>query len=401
MLFFSGIQKAYSQLGERLYTTDYKIDPLYKNQLSVEVDNLSFFKDNEFNSTVQRGYTLPGFWLQLKAVYYPLSNIKIEAGAHSIWYWGTTRYPAFAYRGIPEYGGKDYLHNVHVLPFFRAQVSLSDNIDVVLGNIYGGANHGLIEPLYNPELNLSSDPEKGAQLLYKSKWVESDLWIDWITFIYNLDTHQEAFAAGNTTRFKLNVPESRIHMYVPIQGLAYHKGGEIDVTNIVAQTIMNGSLGAGLRWNINRRILDYINAEFDVAGYIYPKGSTDTFKRGRGYYSKVSALLKDFNISMSYWSCKDFVSVFGNTFYSSTTTREEYKGMIFEKPKMLNFCVDYSRSFGKGFAFGANVEAYYNLSGKLYSPETGMYQSSAFGKNTNFSLGVYMRMNTSFLIKQY
>lgn len=39
------------------------------------------------------------------------------------------------------------------------------SVDLILGNIYGGSNHGLIAPLYNPELNLTADPETGFQVL--------------------------------------------------------------------------------------------------------------------------------------------------------------------------------------------------------------------------------------------
>lgn len=39
------------------------------------------------------------------------------------------------------------------------------SVDLILGNIYGGSNHGLIAPLYNPELNLTADPKTGFQVL--------------------------------------------------------------------------------------------------------------------------------------------------------------------------------------------------------------------------------------------
>ena len=406
ILFLSCGQIAYAQLADNLYASDYKIDTLNKGQLSVEVDNLSFYKNNEFVSTVQKGYTLPGFWLQLKAVYYPLSILKFEAGAHSTWFWGTTRYPAFAYKNIPTVGGrtkvygKDYHNNVHVLPYFRANLALSDNINIILGDIYGGSNHRLIEPLYNPELNLSSDPEKGMQVLYKTKWLDLDFWIDWMSFIYNKDTIQESFVAGGSAEIRLNSPESRFHVYLPLQGLAHHKGGEIDITNEYVQTVMNGALGAVLRWNVNGRVINEVNAEFDIAGYLLPKGNFSQLKRGKGYYSKVAMQLRDFNICMSYWSCDNFVSLFGNTFYSSISTKID--NMLYYKPKMLHLNIDYTRILGKGFAFGVNAEAYYYLSGKMYSADApGIYLPSAFGRNSNFSAGVYLRINPSFLIKQY
>ena len=400
ILFLSSGQVVFAQLEEKLFTTDHQIDSLRKGQLSIEMDNLSFYKNNEYGSTVQKGYTLPGFWLQLKAVYYPLSNLKLEVGAHSTWFWGTTRYPAIAYKNsIPTLNGKDYYNIVHVLPYFRANLALSKNVSVVLGDTYGGANHRLIDPLYNPELNLSTDPEKGVQVLYKTKWLDLDLWVDWTSFIYNRDTIQESFVAGGSASIKLNSPETRFHVYLPVQGLAYHKGGELDVTDTNIETIMNGALGAGIKWNVNGRVINYINTEVFMAGYSIPKGRTSHFDHGRGYYSKVAFQMKDFNISTSYWSSNDFFSVFGNAFYSSISTKLD--GMIYYKPKLLNLNIDYSRTLGKGFAFGVKAEVFYYLSGKMYSVKTGVFEPSAFGSNTNFSVGVYLRLNPSFLIKQY
>lgn len=400
VLFLSGGQRIYGQLVEKLLTTDCAIDTFRKGQLSVEVDNLSFFANNEFNSTVQKGYTLPGFWLQLKGSYYPLSNLKLEAGVHSIWFWGTTKYPAFAYKGMTTWGGKDYSHNVHVLPYYRAHLALSENVSVVLGNLYGGSNHRLIEPLYNPELDFSSDPEHGLQFLYKTKWLHLDSWIDWMTYIYNLDTHQESFVAGASARFRVNDPKSRWHVYFPMQGLAQHTGGEIEAIDEDIQTIMNGAVGAGLTWNLNNPVLKSINLEVDAVGYTCQKGAYP-LKNGRGFFAKYAMQLSDFNLHVSYWEGKNFIPIYGSPFYGSVSTKLQDGIMLYQDPKMLHLGIDYVRPLGKGFSFGIYADVYYYLSGKMYSAETGLYQPRTFGNNSNFSLGVCLRINPSFLIKQY
>lgn len=399
VIVLSGGQGLSAQMTDQLYMFDTQIDTLRKGQLSLEIDNISFFKNNEFSSTVQKGYTLPGFWLQLKGTYYPFSNLKIEGGVHSIWFWGSTRYPAFAYKGISTWSGQDYAHNVHVLPYFRTHIALSKNVDFVLGDIYGGSNHRLIEPLYNPELNLTSDPETGLQFLYNSKWLNLDMWIDWMTYIYKLDTKQEAFVAGASARFMANSRKSLFHIYFQLQGLTQHRGGEIDVTDENVQTIMNGAVGMGITWNMNRKVLKYINTEFDLVGYSFPKGHVYSLDKGVGYYTKLAVQLSNFNIRTSYWSCRNFMPIFGSAFYGSVSTKED--GMLYENPGMLYLGADYMHPLGKGFAFGIKTEAYYYLSGKMYNSETGYYASSAFGDNINYSVGICLRINPSFLLKQY
>jgi len=379
--------------------TDSRIDTLQKGRLSVEVDNLTFFRNNEYNSTAQEGYTLPGFWLQPKAVYYPLSSIKLEAGVHSIWFWKTSSYPAFAYREIPTWMGRENAQNVHVLPFLRVHLALSDRLDFILGNLYGGANHRLIEPLYNPELNLTSDPETGLQLIYHSKTFQFDLWLDWMTYIYRLSTHQEALITGGSARFNLNAPESRFHVYIPFQGLVHHKGGEINVTEENIQTIANGAVGAGIVWNREGHFVKSIKTEYALAGFYFPKGRTYQPESGFGNYVRAEVRFFDFNFTASYWRCRDFIPISGSIFYSSMSAKKP--GMLYKNPSLCYWGLDYVRSFGKGFALGMKAEVYRYMSGKMYSSETRLFQSSNFGKNTNHALEVSFRMTPSFLIRKY
>ena len=71
LLFAAGISAVHpleAQIPERVFKTDYRIDPEKNRELSVEIDNLSFFKDDEYSGAFMKGYTLPGLWLQAKAV---------------------------------------------------------------------------------------------------------------------------------------------------------------------------------------------------------------------------------------------------------------------------------------------------------------------------------------------
>lgn len=94
--------------------------PGKKGELSVEIDNLSFFKDDEYTGSFMKGYTLPGLWLQAKAVYYPLEMLKLEAGVHLQRFWGANRYPNMAYQDIAHWKGVSTRKGFHALPWFRA-----------------------------------------------------------------------------------------------------------------------------------------------------------------------------------------------------------------------------------------------------------------------------------------
>ncbi|MCC8133270.1 MAG: hypothetical protein LIP04_06575 [Tannerellaceae bacterium] len=394
------VSSAGAQIPEQVFKSDSWIDPEKKGEFLVEIDNISFFKNNEYEGKIMKGYTLPGFWLQAKAVYYPLQNIKVEAGIYGLRYWGADRYPNYGYQDIADWRSNKYQRGWHVLPYFRAQVALSDHVNIILGDLYGGANHHLIKPLYSPELNLTADPEMGLQLLYNSSPVDLDIWVDWQSFIFNNDTHQESFIVGLSSQVKFNSPESAWHVYMPVQGIAQHRGGEInDKESLIhtssVQTFMNGAVGAGLVWNANRGVLKKMELEVDLAGYYQQAGELWPWKKGTGFYTRVAADIQDFRVKTSYWICDEFVSVLGSPFYGAVSTKEEQ--MVFDKPKMVYVGVEYSRTFAKGFAMGIDVDVYHHLSMNAYSP----HETGKVGSATSFATGVYLRINPSFLIKKY
>lgn len=385
-----------AQINDRVFKTDRRIDPEKTNELFLEFDNLDFFKNNEFDSDFLKGYSLPGFWMQFKFTYQPLEILKVEAGVHLLRFWGANKYPNYAYQDIAAWKGNQFQKGFHALPYLRAHLKLSDRFDIIFGDIYGGANHNLIEPLYNPELNLMADPEAGLQILYNSKPFDADIWINWESFIFNLDTHQEAFTAGLSSRLKYNREDAPVHFYTPIQVLAQHRGGEIDtLTTNSVQTLMNGSVGFGALWNINRSVLKNINIELDAAGYYQQAGELWPFDDGFGLYAKASADLRNFRVKASYWQCKDFISMLGSPFYGAVSTSKE--NMTFKNPQMVTFGVEYSRTFGKGSSFGIDFDYYQHLSTTARTPEGTINKKAS----NSFSIGAYLRLNTSFLIKRF
>ncbi|WP_106827889.1 hypothetical protein [Parabacteroides pacaensis] len=387
-----------AQINETVFHTNYKIDPKKKGNLYIQLDNLSFFKDNEFDGSTQKGYSLPGLWLKPKLIYYPLKNIKIEAGAYLLKYWGANKYPSgMPYAGLPSWNTDQYQHGFHALPFFRAQIALSKQVNLVLGDIYGGADHNLIEPLYNPERNLTADPEAGLQLLYNSRFVKLDAWVNWESFIFQDSPHQEAFTFGISARAKINKPKSKFHIYVPVQIIMQHKGGEIDtITTSSVQTWANLAGGLGATYNINYGVLKRINLELMAAYFSQQAGDKLPFDKGHGFYPKVTVDVYDFRIKAAYWKCKDFITLMGNPFFGAVSV--SYPGMTFKDPSLFYVGAEYCRTFGKDFALGIDIDLFAQSGTTAFEPgKSSVKESSAL----SFSAGVYFRMTPSLLLKKF
>lgn len=318
-------------------------------------------------------------------------------GVHALIYSGAYKFPNYAYHDIAIWKGNQYQRGTHILPYFRAQLALS-RVNLVLGNLYGGENHRLIEPLYNPELNLTADPETGFQVLCDLKRWHFDAWINWQSFIFEADTHQEAFTVGLSSLVKFNRPESRFHYYLPVQMTIQHRGGEQIVDNDrPVQTLANGSVGAGIVWNVNRKVLKRINVEADMLGYYQESGKLWPFDKGVGLYTKASFDLgNNIRVKGGYFVCKDFISLFGIPYFGAVSMKTE--GAVYDDPQTCFLSVEYSRTFGKHYAFGAKGDLYYSMPGTMKLASGELVPE---GSMTNFSFGVYLRVNPAFLIKKF
>lgn len=374
-----------AQMDSLLFCREYRLDSIDNGALSVEVDNVTFFQDNEYDGHQVIGYTLPGLWIQPKATYQANEHIKIEAGFHSLLYYGKRKYPNIAYQDIGTWKGSDYSEGTHILPYFRANVQMG-NMNVVLGNLYGGANHRLIQPLYCQELNLTGDQEKGLQILADLKCWHLDAWCDWQSFIFKNDTHQESFVFGGNSEIKFSRKWT-----MPVQVVVQHRGGEIQIDSAHrgVQTLINYSVGGRYDTDIRTSWLKRLTAEAHFVGYLQQSGHLFSSNSGWGPFAQCSLdFTPGIRFTGSYFHNKNYMSVLGSGHFNcidASDNSQTYKNM--------NICtasVEYSRTFGKYFSFGARGMMYYCSR-----------KNCDVGNTLDFNFGVYMKCNPHFLIKEF
>ena len=380
-------------MWEHLATSPYRLDTAEVRALRVELESLSFFRDNEFSSRLANGYSLPGLWVQPKLTYMPLRQIKLEAGLQALIFNGANRYPNYVYHDIALWKGDQYTRGAHLLPWFRAQADFR-RVSIVLGNIYGGQNHGLIEPLFNPETDLTQDPEMGFQLLWDRPHLHADVWLNWQSYIFREDTHQEAFTVGTTWRIMPGRQQSsqssgaggtKVNFYLPVQLIVQHRGGEQNVRNRGVETIWNAAVGAGAKWNADRRVLKSLTAEANAMLSFQQTGGLWPFDGGGAVHGAVRlGLWRFLETGVSYfYAPRHFVSLYGSHFYSTLSVKDDVDyGCLHTAAAHVRF----HHTFARGYTLGADAEAYHCWQGK-----------SEF----SFTFGIYLRVNPSFLIKRF
>ena len=395
-----------ADMARRMGYQPYRVDSTQTKTLGIELEALAFFKDNEFDGNVQRGYSLPGVRLQPRLTYTPIDEIKLELGLHATIYSGANKYPCYVFHDIATWKGDQYQSGAHLLPFFRATARFK-SITLAVGDIYGGATHGFVEPMYNPELILTDDPEMGFQMIVDTKRWHSDLWMNWQSYIFEESNHQEAFTVGWTQNINVwkRTKEDRTHsLDIPIQLVIQHRGGEQDNTKMGVQTIANGVLGMGYEYKApGNRIVTGVQAEVMALYCLQQSGNLWPFKNGPALWVKASVdFIRDLRVTAGFFSAKDFCSLYGSQYFGTLSTKRA--GGRFDGMNTGLISVEYSRTFANAYTIGANLKAYIYKTGSLALPadDTHPEPYTIPGEfRTPFSFGVYFRCSPSFVLKRF
>ena len=383
---------AKAQILERVFSENFRIDTIPEGSLRAEVDAVAFFHDNEYQSSILDGYSLPGIRLTPHLAFNPLKQVNIEAGASMLFYNGANKYPCYAYHDIGTWKGNQYQSGCHVLPWVRLQASLK-HLDVVVGNIYGGSNHKLTAPMFNAEQNLSADPEMGAQILVHRKHFVSDTWLNWQSYIFELDSHQEAFTVGESMRILWGKTDQKLQWFTPIQVTIQHRGGEQDTTAMGVQTFCNASVGIGCYIQPIRKNIDYVSGQLAALASYQQSGHYWPFDTGFALHVGAEmGLLKHLHLAADYFQApKQYANLFGNPFFGTMSLAD--KSLTFKGMKAIRAGVGYEYIFAKAYTLGAHAELFC-LNTKNKSTEEKVTE-------TNFSFGLYFRVSPSFLIKRF
>ena len=371
---------------DSLFIDRHRIDTSDTRVLKVRVDATGFFHDNEYSSRMTDGYTLPGALLSPRLTYNPIDEIHIEVGAHALCFNGANKYPNYAYHDIGQWKGNQYQSGFHVLPWIRLQAQLKA-VNIVLGDIYGGQNHRLIEPMWNSETNLSQDPEMGFQVKWDGKHIEMDSWLNWQSYIFKLDTHQEAFTVGSVWRvhFGDRKKSNGLHWSLPVQLLIQHRGGEQDLEylQLGVQTLCNMSVGAAVRGDI-------WGAEFNTLCSYQQAGKLWPFRTGFALHTGGDVTLwRQMTIKAGYFAApKKYASLYGNPFYSTVSLSDNtaMKGMHTVYAK-----VSWHKTWAEAYTIGAALDLYQSW----YKHPDGNRSEM------NLAFGIYLRVRPEFVIKSW
>lgn len=327
------------------------------DRLGLQLRAEGFFRNDEYASDLTGDYTLPGYRLQTYFTFHPTSQrpVQLELGLTNLYFWGASRYPtAPAYQDLPYWSGEgDKYTRLRLRPYFRAALRPSKGLAILLGQIEDSNRHGLIEPIYSPELALTATDETGLQIKYHGQRTRLDVWVDWQSFIFGADHHPEAFVFGTILERKFPLGQRR-HLRLQAQLLAHHRGGVLNERADTVHTWINPALGIGYQEErqLGAHPLQWGLSVYGV-GYTQRGGHYAT-DRGGGLYSLLEGKWRNWQTSLGFWWGRNYIAPFGSPFVQSTG-RAGRNQLYSHHPRFLSWRLSYQLLERRSYSFGASA----------------------------------------------
>jgi hypothetical protein len=333
-------------------------------KLLFGIENTNFIKNNEYFNKVYDGYTLLGYTLKPKLTYFPSPNTKLEIGAFVL-----------KYSGIEDYS--------KVLPVFTFQYKIGPHLDFVLGSLYGTINHKLVEPLFQFERYYENNEESGMQFLYHHRYIESDLWVNWERFIFPNSPYKEEFTSGFSNTIKLTGEMNNWVVFIPLQALIAHRGGQIDTASTKLETLLNSASGLNLGYKFNTGFIRYIGLDNYYLTYNDLAGNAPLLDNGYGIYSNLRISSEKFHLLMGYFQGHNFVAPRGEPLFQSISQKDT--AYVKSDRKLITGKLGFDHEIYDGIKLGVRFESYYDIG----------------EGNFDYSYSVNIVFNRDFLLGKY
>ncbi len=315
-----------------------------KNTLQFNLFSSSFFKNNEYFSDLNVGYTLFGSQgiAQVKYVAHP--NISLAAGLY--------------YR--LDYGHEGFYT---LSPYYRLQLS-KQGYTINFGHIDGQINHRLLEPLFNPERFITDHLESGFQFKITRTHIWADTWINWERQQYPLSDYQEVLTGGHSSATTLWSDEQN-RLSLPVQVLLHHRGGQIDTIDAPTFTTVNTATGLSFRhrpagansvlrsWTISSYYLYYHAAG---AEQVYP------FTDGFGVFNNLDVeIAQGWKLNLGHWYARHYLAPQGGNLFQSVSMNPLQPDLTEPERHLLFAGIAYQRNIVENLSVDVRLQPYWDF----------------------------------------
>lgn len=317
-------------------------------QVSLQIQHQPFLRNNEYFHDLLTGYTLFGSHTNLQIGYQPNAHFKIQGGVYL----------------RKDYGNEGLYR---VVPLMTAKYE-RNGFSLIAGNLESNFSHRCIEPLLNYERFITHYHEQGLQIKFNKKHVWSDTWINWEKMQYIQSPFQEQFTIGESAQWIIKQdPHKKI--FIPVQVMLSHQGGQIDTVNLPSRSKMNAAVGFMYKKKTNGIISEW-NMQHYVLWYQELAAAASTpIKSGYAFYANTE-IKSTYNVhaNLSYWYGNSFLSARGGDLFQSVSSPYTLTQVArIQKIRSLVIArLLYQQEIYPGFSLDIRFEPYYDCAGQFF-----------------------------------
>ena len=318
------------------------IDTVANGDLNLRIQNVSFFKNNEYFGEYAEGYTLPGYWFRPTLVYQVCREVRLEAGLQMLQYGGTNRADK-------------------VYPIVNIQWQMNKRFNLHIGIIDGSVHHRTHEAILDEERAFTGRPETGVRLRTTQDGILSgEVWLDWQAFIKRGDTIPERFMAGIRVDYKpLYNKSERWQLHMPFRVTFSHIGGQISDFEEPMQSLMNMQIGAEAKRVVTRRFLKSFSVGVDYLFFdAMTGGDVRPFSSGWALEPDINVTMQHLVLDIAYWHSKDYFALHGMPLLMSLSN---YQNLYTPERNILKIHLGLQHSISKAVRFSLNFKAYHDV----------------------------------------
>jgi hypothetical protein len=239
-----------------------------------------------------------------------------------------------------------------------------------MGELYGSLNHGLIEPMYEFDRFLFNYLERGLQFLYKTRRIQSDLWLNWEKFILWGDPFREEFTVGNVTTVAL-IETNKHRLCLPLQTIVSHKGGQIDDSDLPIENLLNTAPGFSWFYFPGGTINELSVFVFSPFFLDYSGEKLLQYQEGFGIYPGVGLKTNSIHFLLAYWNAYRFIGLRGEPLFYSTSVYDP--GYSQSRREILTASLGTGKKYPNGITIAARVQAFYDVIHETLEHNAGVY----------------------------
>lgn len=303
---------------------EYRIRPdsLKTGELHLSLHNFNYMRNYEYFNRIQDGYTLFGAQLEPQLLYYAHPQLTISAGVHL----------------RKDFGGRGIYRT---FPLFSVKYQ-KHNTTLINGVLEGSIHHRMIEPVYDFEKRITEPVEYGTQFIIENKSFFLDAFINWKRMIYKPSPDQEQVLGGASADISL-IKNAKVSLSLPLQLTIFHQGGQIDLSDVPLQTLVNGAMGLKLRVPLD----GFVSAIRSENYYTHYQDLSFTyaqaFTNGGGWFLNNGIDTKYGSLMGTYWDANEFISSQGMPIYQSVSQHINYTGYTQANRRLLMVRYSYQK----------------------------------------------------------